>query len=143
MHSANDFTFSDISEGTTYSGQYKIEHDIYDVFTSVFHDRSPVHVDNAYAKASGFDGCVMHGAILNGFLSHFIGMSFPGRRALLLSVNMNYHRPSYLDDEIELTAVVRQKVESTRVIVLNVKFVNSATQILVASGKIQVAVRND
>lgn len=143
MLSANDFSFSEISEGSKYSGRYKIEHDVYTALTSVFNDRSPVHVDEEYAKAAGFDGCVMHGAILNGFLSHFVGMSFPGRRALLLSANMNYHHPSYLNDEVELTAVVRHKVESENVIVLNVEFVNAETQMLVASGKIQVAVRND
>jgi acyl-coenzyme A thioesterase PaaI-like protein len=48
-----------------------------------------------------------------------------------------------LGDEIELTARVRQKVETGRVIVLEVKFLNRTSQTIVASGRVQVAIRNE
>lgn len=143
MHYAQDYSFEEIEENSEFSNSYTIEEKVYEAMVSTFQDRSPVHIDEDYAKAAGFTGRVMHGAILQGFLSHFVGMQFPGKRSLILSVNLNYHRPSYLGDEVRLTARVRQKVETGQVIVLEVKFLNIATQEILASGRVQVGLRND
>jgi acyl-coenzyme A thioesterase PaaI-like protein len=70
-------------------------------------------------------------------------MRFPGKRSLILSVNLNYLLPSFLGDEIELTARVRRKVETGQVVVMDVRFVNAASNAIVASGKVQVALRNE
>lgn len=142
MHLAQDYSFDEIEENREFSHSYKIDEAVYDALVSVFEDQSPVHVDENYARAAGFAGRVMHGAILQGFLSHFVGMHFPGKRSLILSVNLNYHRPSYLGDEVRLTARVRQKVETGQVIVLEVKFTNAQSETILASGKVQVALRN-
>lgn len=143
MPYANDYSFREIEENAEFSHLYTIDDAVYGALVTVFQDQSPVHVDEEYAKSAGFAGRVMHGAILQGFLSHFVGMHFPGRKSLILSVNLNYHRPSYLGDKINLTARVRQKVETGQVIVLEVKFTNLASETLVASGKVQVALRNE
>lgn len=143
MHYAPDYNFQEIEENAEFSHIYTINDAVYNALVSVFQDKSPIHIDETYAKAAGFAGRVMHGAILQGFLSHFVGMYFPGKRSLILSVNLNYHRPSYLGDEIQLTACVRQKVETGQVIVLNVNFVNTASRQVLASGKVQVALRNE
>ncbi len=140
MHCA-DFTFEEIEENSEISETYAIDEAAHEALTNVFRDRSPIHVDESYARAAGFPGRVMHGAILQGFLSHFVGMRFPGRHSLILSVNINYHRPSYLNDELRLTVRVRQKVETGRVVVLEAKFYNQASNEIVASGKVQVSVR--
>ncbi len=142
MHFAQDYSFNEIEENSEFSHIYTIDEAVYTALVSVFQDESPVHIDEDYAKSAGFAGRVMHGAILQGFLSHFVGMRFPGKRSLILSVNLNYHRPSYLGDEITLTARARQKVETGQVIVLEVKFINNKTETIVASGKVQIAVRN-
>ncbi len=139
----SDFSFENIEIGAEYIRSYEITDAVYRALTDVFQDKSPVHVDEQYAASSGFSGRVMHGAILQGFLSHFVGMHFPGKKSLILSVNINYHRPSYLGDEILLAARVRQTVETGRVVVLEVKFTNVAAQTLAASGKVQVALRNE
>lgn len=142
MQYARDFSFETIEENAEYSHSYVIDDAAYDALVSVFGDKSPIHIDEAYAKEAGFTGRVMHGAILQGFLSHFIGMYFPGKRSLILSVNLNYHRPSYLGDELEIKARVRQKVEAGKVVVLEVKFLNIVSKEVMASGKVQVALRN-
>lgn len=143
MQYAQDYSFNEIKENSEFSHSYIIDETVYDALTFVFKDRSPIHIDEDYAKSAGFSGRVMHGAILQGFLSHFVGMHFPGRRSLILSVNINYHRPSYLGDEIQLTALVRQKVETGQVIVTSVRFINLITKDVVASGKVQIAIRNE
>ena len=143
MLCSRDHSFQDIEEGAEYSHSYTIDEAVYDALLSIFQDQSPIHIDDTYARAAGFVSCVMHGAIFNGFLSHFVGMYFPGRRSLILSVNMNYHLPSYLGDTVTLTARVRQKAETARVVVLDVRFVSQLSEKVVVSGKVQVSLRDE
>lgn len=142
MHCATDYSFRQIEENAEVSHRYLIDEAAYQALISEFGDRSPLHVSDEYARAAGFAGRVMHGAILQGFLSHFVGMRFPGRKSLILSVSLNYHRPSYFGDVVDLTARVSRKVEIGQVVVLEVRFTNAASGALVASGKAQVAVRD-
>lgn len=142
MHSSQEFSFSEIEEDSELSHRYTVDETVYDALVSTFNDRSPIHVDENYAKAEGFADRVMHGAILNGFLSHFVGMVFPGKRSLIASVNISYRNPFYLNDEIQLTSRVRQKVESVRTIMMDVKFSNAATDLIVATAKVQVVIRD-
>ena len=72
-------TFEEILVGHEDRGDYVISADVYQQFLQAFGDISPLHVDEQFARDRGFPGKVMHGTILNGFLSHFIGVRLPGR----------------------------------------------------------------
>jgi 3-hydroxybutyryl-CoA dehydratase len=143
MPSPSNYSFAEIVEGMTVERDYTLTRSVYEAFLAAFDDRSSVHVDDDYAKASGFRERVMHGAILNGFLSNFVGMHFPGRRALWLSVDLRYLAPTYLDDQVKIEAVVAQKVESQQVLVLNIVVRNVTQGILTARGRLQVTLRDD
>jgi 3-hydroxybutyryl-CoA dehydratase len=143
MRYAKNYSFQEIKENSEFSRLYTIDECAYGALLSTFRDKSPIHVDERYAQSAGFSGRICHGAILQGFLSHFVGMYFPGKRSLILSVNISYRRPSYLGDEVRLIVTVRQKVEIGQVVVLDVRFVNTASNDLVASGRVQVSMRNE
>jgi acyl dehydratase len=132
-------SFDTIETGARVSRRYTISPAVYSLFLEAFEDVNPVHVDEGYARARGFDGKVMHGAILNGFLSHFIGVHFPGRRALLLSADLRYASPSYLGDMLEIQATVAQKAEAHCVLVLHLKITNLTRNTVAARGRVQVA----
>lgn len=138
-----ELSFDEIAEGAEVSRDYVISPSVYDGFLAAFGDRSPIHVDDDYARARGFDEKVMHGAILNGFVSELIGVQFPGRRALLLSVDLRYANPSYLGDELRIEATVAQKIESQHVIVLKLRIQNLTQNSLAASGRAQVRVAEE
>jgi len=80
--------YRDIGEGQRETLDYALTPAVYQHFLDAFQDVSPIHVDEGYAKARGFAGRVMHGSLLNGFVSHFIGTWFPGRYSLLLGVDL-------------------------------------------------------
>lgn len=138
--SVRDLSYESILEGAKVERQYTIAPEVYTRFLEAFEDCSPIHVDDAYARERGFQGKVMHGAILNGFVSHFIGMHFPGNRSLLLSVDLRYANPSYLGDVLEIRATVTRKVDSQQVILLTMQLENLTQGILAASGRVQVAI---
>jgi acyl dehydratase len=134
----SDLSFEEIAEGREIERAYRLTPDVYEHFLAAFKDENKLHTDADYARAKGFTGKVMHGAILNGFLSHFVGMHFPGEKALLLKVELGYAKPSYLGDELKLKAKVVQKVNSERLLVLRVVFQNETQGTVVASGQTMV-----
>ncbi len=140
---ANDHRYEDIAVGAKFGHGYTASPEVYQKFLEAFHDFSPVHVDENYARTAGFAGRVMHGAQLNGFLSHFVGMIFPGRRSLLLAVDLRFLQPSFLGDKLELAAEVTQKLDAKKVIVLDVTFKNLTQNSVVARGRAQVLLREE
>lgn len=134
----NTLTFDAISEGDRASHTYEITGAVHACLTGPFGDVSPIHVSDEAARQRGFAGRVMHGAILNGFLSHFVGVRFPGENALLHSVNMQYKAPSYMGDALRFDATVTQKVEAVRAIVMEVVIHNLTQDRLAGKAKVQV-----
>jgi acyl dehydratase len=141
MGSAQCISYRDLAEGMVRERQYVLTHTVYENFLCTFEDRSPIHVDADYARACGFADTVMHGAILNGFASHFVGMVFPGANSLLLSMELHFSQPSYLGDTLLLHAKVSQKLDARQVIVLHIAFHNQTRGLTAATGRAQVKVR--
>jgi acyl dehydratase len=137
------YSYSEISEGMIERLDYVISDEVYHQFLSTFYDYSPIHVDAAYALRCGYSGKVMHGTLLNGFLSHFIGMYFPGRLSLLLAVDIRFAQPCYLGDLIDLEAIVRQKMDALRVITLDMTFTNKTRAYVAARARTQVMLREE
>lgn len=135
-----DLALTSLPEGTRRQHCYVITDSMWRAMTDVFGDLNPIHVDEAQALAAGFPGRVMHGAILAGLASHFVGMILPGRRSLLLSLDLRFARPSHLGDEISLAGQVVQRVDSESVVVILMSFENMTRNYLAARGKAQVRV---
>ena len=134
------FRYTDITEGQIESNTYQITPGILQHFIAAFRDDNPVHIDEAYAKSRGFAGQVMHGAILNGFISNFIGTWFPGRFSLELAVDVRFSKPCYLSDFIQLEAVVGQKMDAKKLLILDVTLKNLTQKNLAGRGRVQVMV---
>jgi acyl dehydratase len=137
------FHYHEIVMGMTAAHDYVIAPEIYEQFLAAFKDYSPLHVDEDFAKARGFPGKVMHGSLLNGFISHFVGMHFPGRFSLLLSVDLRFANPSYLGDAIRLASVVSQKMDARRIVVLDATLSNTTRDYLAARARIQVMIQEE
>ncbi len=134
-NSSNDLAFSDLVPGQREHHVYEVTPAVHEGFLTVFGDRNPIHVDEVHARARGFSGRLMHGGLMNGFLSHFVGMVFPGRRGLLLSVDIRYLQPVYLGARLRLDGEVKQKVESERLLVLDFQFTDLGREVVVARGR--------
>lgn len=141
--SLRTFHYRDIVLGMKAAHDYTITPEVYEHFLAAFRDHNPMHVDENFARSRGFAGRVMHGSILNGFISHFVGMHFPGRFGLLLSVDLRFLNPSYLGETIRLEAVVSQKMDVRTVLVLDVTLTNVTRGGLAARGRIQVMLKED
>lgn len=126
-------------EGDRFEKLFDISENVYKGFIQVFHDHNPLHVNDDFAKEKGFREKVMHGNILNGFLSYFIGECLPVKEVVIQSQEIGFHQPIYLDDSLFFEAVVTTVHESVRSVVFSFRFANSKGK-LVSKGKIQIGV---
>ncbi len=119
---------------------YRVTPDVYYSFQRCSNDFNPLHTDQQYANSKGFPTVVMYGNILNTFISHFVGMLLPVRDVIIHSQEINFHKPVYLNDEIQLEAKIDQVSESVNIIVYKLKFrrlINGEAE-LVAKGNVQI-----
>lgn len=123
----------------TFSARFVVDDKIQDEFIHLFKDRNPLHTDTAFAKDRGFEGKVMHGNILCGFLSYFIGECLPVKQVMILSQEINFTLPVYLHDHLDFHAEILDVHESVGAIEFKFHFKNSDRK-KVARGKIQIRV---
>lgn len=126
-------------QGDQFSEQFTVTGAVYNGFMTIFNDRNPVHTDDVFAKAHGFAGKVMHGNILGGFLSYFIGECLPVKNVVIHLQEIKYLKPVYLDDELQLKATLAEVYESVDTFVFSFTFENQK-QVRVAKGKIQIGI---
>lgn len=113
---------------------------VYTGFMDTFNDRNPLHTNEDFARTLGFTAKVMHGNILNGFLSYFIGECLPDKNVFIVSQSISYNAPVYLNDEVNLKATVTDVHESVKVV--DFKYIFRKTDgDKVASGNIRIGYR--
>lgn len=123
--------------GETFNFEFKLSKDVYDGFVKIFEDKNPMHVDLEFAQKHGYSQVVMHGNILNGFISHFIGEQLPLKEIVILSQNIQFNNPVFLYDILQFHATISEIYDSVNVVNFKFKFTNQKN-ITVAKGKIQI-----
>ncbi len=129
---------TELREGARATLGYDIAQDVYDHFVAAFHDVNPLHTDDAFARSHGFPAKVAHGMILNGFISHFVGMHYPGGTVLLHSVNTQLKNPSHVGDHIRIDALVTQVSPSVGAVVMDLVLTNTTREVVAAKSKVQL-----
>ena len=121
----------------TFNIVYTVTSEIYNGFIKLFNDKNPLHTDEQYAISKGFKGRVMHGNILNGFLSYFVGECLPEKNLIIHSQGIKYHQPVYLNDVLNFEAKVEEIYESVGAVEISFVFRNKDFKI-VSKGKLQI-----
>jgi 3-hydroxybutyryl-CoA dehydratase len=126
-----------MQKGDKFTVTFKVDDAVYSGFKALFKDLNPLHTDADFAKQKGFKDRVMHGNILGGFLSYFIGECLPTKDVVIHSQEIKYLNPIYLGDELFLTANVEDVFESVNVVEFKFIFENQDRQ-KVAKGRINI-----
>jgi 3-hydroxybutyryl-CoA dehydratase len=121
----------------TFDKPFIVSSEIYSGFIKLFKDENPLHTDEQFAKTKGFKGRVMHGNILHGFISYFIGECLPVKNVIIHSQEIEFKNAVYLNDELQFKAVITGIYESVNAVEFKYYFKNAAS-IIVAKGKIQI-----
>ena len=128
-----------IPVGTQFERAFTVTPEVHSGFIALFKDTNPLHTDRDFALSKGFEGKVMHGNILNGFISYFIGECLPMKNVIIHCQEIKYSKPVYLNDALVLKAKVDEVFDSVNTMVFSFYFEN-AKKIKVAKGKVQIGV---
>ena len=118
---------------------FLVSEKIYEDFIEVSQDRNPLHTNIEFAHSKGFEGVVMHGNILNVFLSYFVGECLPIKDVIIHRQDVEFKNPVYKNDALKFDALVVGIYESVKAVEFKYKFYNQNNQI-VAKGHIQIGI---
>jgi 3-hydroxybutyryl-CoA dehydratase len=130
---------SNLFVGQKFEQKFKVDELVYSQFIRTFNDNNILHTNLDYARSKGFEGKVMHGNILNGFISFFVGECLPIKNVIIHSQEINFKKPVFLNDELIFNAEVIEIYESVKTVLFKFSFSNQC-KIVVAKGKIQLGI---
>jgi len=78
-----------------------------EAFAAVSGDHNPVHMDEAFAKATPFGGRIAHGMLAAAYISAVLGNQLPGPGAIYLSQSLRFRRPVKIGDQVTARVTVK------------------------------------
>ena len=90
-----------------------------ELFAKVSGDYNPVHMDEAFARATPFRGRIAHGALVASFISGVLGNQLPGPGAIFLGLNMRFFHPTRIGDEVITRVTVKSIDLKARKVVMD------------------------
>src|SRR5260370_26401411 len=77
-------------------------------FADISGAHNPVHLDEAYARTTGFKGGIVHGILSASFLSTTIASRLPGPGTIYLTQNLSFRAPVRIGDKVEARVTVTE-----------------------------------
>ncbi len=128
-----------MNKGDKFHKTFIVDIRVYKGFIDIFKDNNPLHTNNAFAKEKGFKSEVMHGNILNGFLSYFIGECLPLKNVIIQTQEIKFSLPVYLGNVLTFNAEIADVFESVNMIEFKYHLQNPEGK-KVAKGTIQIGI---
>lgn len=101
-----------------------------EMFATVSTDHNPVHLDDAYAKDTIFEGRIAHGMLTAGLISAVIGEQLPGHGTVYLSQTLRFMAPVRPGDMVCAEVTVEQIDHSKRRVTLATRCLVGDTVVL-------------
>ena len=77
-----------------------------ELFAEVSTDHNPVHLDDAYARDTIFEGRIAHGMLTAGLISAVIGEQLPGHGSVYLGQSLRFMAPVRPGDTVRAVVTV-------------------------------------
>jgi acyl dehydratase len=131
--------FAELKPGDCVRWRHEVTADEVETFARLSGDVNPLHLDDEFSRQHGFRGRVVHGALVNAYISRLLGTELPGPGCLWLSQTTRFAQPVYLAEPIEVVVRVRHKSEGLKTMLLDTAVLNSQGETVV-SGEVKVTV---
>jgi len=92
-----------------------------EMFAQVSTDRNPVHLDDAYAQDTIFEGRIAHGMLTAGLISAVIGEQLPGHGTVYLGQSLKFLGPVRPGDLVRAEVEVLEIDHSKRRVKLDTR----------------------
>ncbi len=138
----NRYSFDEMKVGMEESFQVTVTPKMLERFREITGDVNPLHTDEAFAKAKGYDSCVVYGMLTASFLSTLAGVYLPGEKSLIHSVETKFVKPVFAGDTLTIKGKVTEKNDLFPVFTLKVVITNQKNE-KVLRGSMQIGVMAD
>jgi 3-hydroxybutyryl-CoA dehydratase len=96
----------DIEMGMSRYIQKVVTNEDIEMFAQVSTDHNPVHLDDAYAKDTIFEGRIAHGMLTAGLISAVIGEQLPGHGTVYMGQTLKFLAPVRPGDMVRAEVTV-------------------------------------
>lgn len=139
----NSYTMKQLEEGKTKADfNIVLTKKMVKTFQMLSGDNNPMHTNNNYAKEKGMKGIIVHGMLIASFYSTLVGMYLPGKFCLLHEIKIDFNKPVYLGDSLNVSGVVTEKKDLFQRVKINAKITNQFGE-KVSSAKITVGILDE
>ena len=109
--------FEDLSVGQSAETTKIVAAADVEAFAAVSGDTNPVHLDEAYARTTPFQGRIAHGMLSGAYISAVLGTKLPGPGAIYLTQSLRFRRPVKIGDpvvtKVSVTALDERRGHAT------------------------------
>jgi 3-hydroxybutyryl-CoA dehydratase len=116
-----ELTFEELEPGRAAAFEYTVREADLEAFAALSGDRSPRHMDEAFARTSRYGTRIAQGMLVAAPVSALVGMCLPGKRAILLGQRLDFPAPVRIGDTLRLAGTVRSRSPATGIVVLDVE----------------------
>lgn len=120
----NNYKFSDIKIGLEASFSVTIDAFKLYKFLEISNDTNPLHTDSEYAKKKGYSDRVVYGLLTASFYSTLVGVHLPGKYCILHAIDIQFSKPVYIGDNLEISGKVDYINEAYKQIEIKAIIVN-------------------
>ena len=103
----NGFYFEELTLGQQATVSRTITETDLRNFSGVSGDTNPMHLNEEYAKATPFGGCIVHGMLTASLISAVIGTKLPGPGCIYMSQTLKFLAPVRVGDTVYAIATVK------------------------------------
>lgn len=104
----NEYTIDTIKTGDSATFTRKADEAWFDLFRQITDDGNPLHTEEAFARARGFDGRVLYGMCTASLYSTLAGVYLPGKYCLLEQVDAKFVKPVFANDVLTVSGTVTE-----------------------------------
>ena len=138
----NEYRWRDLAVGQSAQFDITLTPEMFAGFAAMSGDENPLHLDEDFARASGFPGRVAFGLLVSSFYSQLVGMHLPGKWALLHGLDLEFKAPAYAGDTLTVSGEVAFLTEAYRRAELKARIRNQAGT-LISRATIRAGVHGD
>ncbi|MBY6002592.1 MaoC family dehydratase [Salipiger bermudensis] len=126
----------DIEMGMTRHLRKQVTDRDIELFAEVSTDRNPVHLDDAYAHDTIFEGRIAHGMLTAGLISAVIGEQLPGHGTIYLGQTLKFLAPVRPGDTVHAEVKVVDIDHSKRRVTLDCHCSVDGKKVLAGEAKV-------
>jgi 3-hydroxybutyryl-CoA dehydratase len=110
----NRYVWSDLHVGMTARFDAVVTEAMMATFRELSGDVNPLHSDPEFAARRGHRSPVVFGLLAASFYSTLVGVHLPGELGMLHGIDIDFHRPVYAGDRLEVSGEIKFLSDAVR-----------------------------